>query len=188
MKQTDTHPDRTDMLTALDSGVVPFADHLKGCRTCRDLFVHLQTLHQAGDASFEAPSEAAISSWISIPLLEAQPSRMDRRHGTITFDSWGQTGAVAVRDISVGDVRRLVLTAGSIVLELVAERLQRGWECVARVYEHGEVSSRYVLSLGRRRLLPTTQGFFHWTSPHGPRAITLLVDKREIEFEHPTWL
>lgn len=136
----------------------------------------------------EEPSSDAVASWAAIPLLDSEPTRPVRHHGSISFDSWAEAGAVAIRDISIGDVRRLVLTAGSISFEIVAERLQQGWECVARVYDKGNVTSGFVLRVGRRRLLASTQSFYHWTSKQGPRGIALLSSGREVEFENPSWL
>lgn len=188
MKHTDQHPDRAEIVAALRAGDLPFADHLSQCESCRMLCTYLQAVLRSGGDSMQSPSPAAVRSWSSIPLLDKLPAHPERRTGVISFDSWTQSGAVAVRDVSVGQIRRLVLTAGEIACELVAERLQRGWECVARVYESGRVSHGFVLRLGRRRLLPATQGFYHWNAATGPKDIALVSENREITIELPAWL
>lgn len=107
--------------------------------------------------------------------------------GNVTEDSWRGRAPIDIRDVTFGHVRRVKLKAGKISLEFVAERRETDWTFVARVYEGGKVSSDYVLSVGRRKLLSKSQGFYFWDSKRPPGKISLLGDKSIIEFERLRW-
>jgi hypothetical protein len=84
-------------------------------------------------------------------------------------------------------IRRLCLKAGKLSLEIVAERRQDCWEFVGRVYDSKKVSSEYVLRVGAKKLLPRSQGFYHWSSKGTPRTLRLLSQDLQVEFERLSW-
>lgn len=92
-----------------------------------------------------------------------------------------------VRDVTFGHVRRVRLEAGKIALEFIAERRENDWNFVARVYKGGRVSSDYILSVGRRKLLPKSQGFYFWDAKRPPVKISLHGGKSVIEFDRLQW-
>ena len=176
------------MVKALQDGTVPFAAHLEACKSCRETFALLRHGAAPGAASFEVPDAAALDRFAAIPLAFDSTRPAVRRSGTVAFDSWREQGAVAIRDIGIGDVRRLVLQAGAVSLEIVAEQRPDGWEFVARVYHNKEISSAWALQAGRTNLLPGVQGFYRWRSKRGPRALTLRSPEQEILFDNLSWL
>lgn len=176
------------MLKAIKEGRIPFAAHLDACRECRELFAFLEAGAVPGAEPLEHPDESALERFAAVAFAADLPQPSRRRVGTMVFDSWQQAGAVAVRDVGIGDVRRLVLQAGTISLELVADRLADGWEFVARVYNKKQVSSAWLLRAGRKKLLPGVQGFYRWRSKRGPRALRLVTGEQEILFDHISWL
>jgi hypothetical protein len=107
--------------------------------------------------------------------------------GSITYDSWADKSPGQLRAIGEGFTRRLCLTAGDIRLEIVAERERLGWHFTGRVYRGAQAVSDYSLHVGRRRELPRTMAFYHWTSPTAPRKIVLKSATDQYTFEGITW-
>jgi len=186
-KQT-SHPDRVTMLKALRDKTVPFAAHLDRCASCRETFALLKQAVVPGASSLEQPSQAALDRFAVVPLAFESTRPLSHRSGQVVFDSWQEAGAAAIRDAGIGAVRRLVLQAGAIRLEVVADRRADGWEFVARIYRRETATAAYVLRAGRRRVLPEAQGFYRWQSRRGPRRVTLVESEREIVFEGLSWL
>jgi len=86
-----------------------------------------------------------------------------------------------------GHIRRIAFVTGSCRFELVAERRSNQWEFVGRVYHRGRTLNDMVLVLGRRRLLPGVGGFFHWSSKHVVRRLSLVGPEKHITLESIAW-
>jgi hypothetical protein len=133
------------------------------------------------------PNNDATKRYGAIPLLFGTPAVSEVIVGRVAYDSWQQGLAPALRDIMDGHLRRLTLKAGRISVELIAERTRDNWEFVARVYSSDRVRHGYVLRVGRRKLLPGSGGYFHWSSKLAPRNIELLSYEQNISFERLSW-
>ena len=188
MKDKDQHPDRTDMLKAIESGVVPFESHLTNCKSCRQMYELLSTFGQAGCPSLIHSSSEGLGRHAAIGR-RAEIDRPERSIvGCLVSDSWTQLAPAQVRDATVGLERRLCLRADNITLELVAERLDEKWQFVARVYKEEEATSEFVLKVGTRKLVSQAEGFFHWSSSKPPQTLRLLSESLQINFEKVSWL
>jgi hypothetical protein len=132
------------------------------------------------------PSGASLERLEAIPLL-FETGRARALPGKIVYDSWAHGPAVALRDVTDGHVRRVVLRAGKVSLEIVAERRQRDWQFVARVYSGGQVRHGFVLKVGARKLLPGSGGFYQWTSRAVPHSLSLFSYRKNLVFERVSW-
>ena len=139
------------------------------------------------DEFFEEPSDAALARYELIPLYYGSEEAPATVHGTVAYDSWAQAGAVSLRDVTEGHVRRLQLTAKNISLEIVAERRRDYWEYIARLYHHGKVTHDFVLKVGARKVLPFSGGFYYWTSRTVPATVKLLSYKQKVLFDKLSW-
>ncbi|MFZ5979536.1 MAG: hypothetical protein ACOYVF_02790 [Candidatus Zixiibacteriota bacterium] len=139
------------------------------------------------DEVFEEPSEEALQRYELIPLYYGTEKVATTLQGTIAYDSWAQAGAVSLRDVTEGHVRRLQLKAKQISLEIVAERRRDHWEYIARLYFHGKVTHAFVLKAGTRKVLPFSGGFYYWTSKTVPATIKLLSYKQNVLFDKLSW-
>ena len=175
------------MIKAIKSGDKEIARQLSEASGDKILFDLLSRIDVGHGRLLEVPDDAAIARYAAIPLASVEPKRGPVRRGRLAFDSWATAAAPALRDTTAGHVRRFRLAAGAIALEVVAERLQDGWDFVARVYKKEEVSSEYALSVNRQRYLPESQGFYHWSSRTVPRHFALLSPDTSIEFEEIQW-
>jgi hypothetical protein len=72
-------------------------------------------------------------------------------------------------------------------MEIVAERRDKAWEFVARVYQDGEVAHPFVLRAGTRKLMADAGGFYHWTSESVPHRFRLLSFEQEVACEVMPW-
>ena len=72
------------------------------------------------------PSSDSIRRLTALPLLFEASEPKSPKSGRIQFDSWAD-GGVALRDATAGHIRRMRLTAGSVGLDVVAERQFEGW-------------------------------------------------------------
>jgi len=189
MKKTaSSHPSRQQMLEASKSGNIPFSNHLKHCSTCRDLFEFLGSALFQRKISDEKASDRLLTECTQIPLLERSRLATKSRRGQLTSDSWVGMPAAVLRDAASGMERRIRLTCGSLVLDLVAERRPDGWDFSARVYESRKVASRnYVLQAGRQKLLAGSRGVYTWTANHPPGIIRLLSPEQQINFDRLDW-
>lgn len=187
MKPTGTHPERKAMIKAIKEGRVPFKAHLKQCSPCREMFEALEQFPLASREPLVQPSPDALDRYSAIPLVDRRPVAARRIEGRVSFDSWADCPAAQLRDMTVGMIRRICLKAGKLSLEIVAERRQDCWEFVGRVYDRKNVSSEYVLRVGARKLLPRSQGFYHWSSKGTPRTFKLLSQDLQVEFERLSW-
>lgn len=187
MVNKKNHPDRTNMLKAIRAGKSTYAAHVKSCESCRTTYDFLNQIHNQSDFELEHPSPEALARYCRIPGLEESLSAAKAVQGILIADSWSGPIPIDVRDVTFGHVRRIRLEAGKIALEFVAERRETDWTFVARVYDGGTVSSDYILSIGRRKLLSKSQGFYFWDSKRPPVKISLLGDNSVIEFEQLRW-
>ena len=149
----------------------------------------LRLLREVGNsprAWFE-PTVASAARWKAIPLMNEAAPKTRPRFGRVVFDSWEMAPAGALRDIADGHIRRLELKAGKVTLEIVAERAQDHWEFVGRVYAQDAVQNSYVLSVRRLRLLPRTDGFYHWSSISVPHAIRIVSYQDNLVFGDIQW-
>ena len=188
MKTQEKHPSRAAMLKAVESGSVPFASHLEKCAACRVQFELMQSFAHPGGESLTTSGADAVSRLAVIPHLERRRLPERRLSGSLAQDSWAQLPAVALRDAAIGLERRIRLVAGSIALELVAERQADGWEFVARVYRNEETSSEFVLKAGARKLLSKSEGFYHWSSNRPPRTFELISPSVHVNFDKVSWV
>lgn len=185
MKSKD-NVERQQMIKAIKSGDKDFRRKLSessGDRTLFDLMERLGT----GGSRLEQPDKSAIARHSTVPLASAATPRKATLRGRVSFDSWANHPAPALRDATAGHTRRFRLAAGKVALEVVAERLQDRWEFVARVYKDEEVSSEYVLNVNKRRYLPEGQGFYHWSSQTVPKRFAIMSTDTTITFEDITW-
>jgi len=134
----------------------------------------------------QAP-EAAMRRAESIPLMFDASRAATEQTGGVVYDSWQQGPAIALRDVTDGHVRRLRLKAGAITLEVLAERQRRGWDFVARVYRGRKVAHDFVLTIGSRKVMPRSGGYYQWTSVREPRRLGLLSYDATISFDEVGW-
>ena len=199
MEKGNRHPDRAEMLAAIKLGTVPFADHLKSCESCRQLFEILSQFgewevgkdtgdpgREAGDIRFEAPLDSVYRHRAIARLIQSR--RPERTiDGKVAFDSWADLPAVEVREAALEGERRLRLTADRYTLELIGDRRLDRWEFVARVYDRKKVSSEFILQIGRKKLHPCSQACFFWDAKRPPRRIQLLSPSLKIDFGEVRW-
>lgn len=187
MKKAETHPDRASLLRAAQSGKVPFASHLARCAECRELYELFVQYGPDERLKDLAPSPQSVALAKAIPRLVASRRPARAVAGRVAFDSWADVPAVQLRS-AVGTLeRRLRFEAGKYTLEIVAERAQKEWEFVARIYERQEVTSEFILKVGSRKLVPQSQRCYYWTAKNPPRTLQLLSPDLKIDFGKLTW-
>ena len=133
------------------------------------------------------PSDEAMARLSVIPLLFDEPQNLATKAGTVTYDSWSHGPPVALRDITDGYIRRIQLQAGKTSLEIVAEMSKGRWEFVARVYRGSSVMHDFVMSIGRKKLLSESGGFYRWSSKTVPHKIGLTSLGKRLTFERLSW-
>ena len=133
------------------------------------------------------PSGDALARLSVIPLLFDEPRNPDAGSGSIVYDSWAQGPPVALRDVTDGFVRRVQLKAGNISLEIVAEMNKGRWEFVARVYRGRSVVHDFVMSVGRKKILSESGGYYRWSSKTVPHKIGLTSLEKRLTFERLSW-
>jgi hypothetical protein len=135
----------------------------------------------------QKPSLAATLRLKTIPVLFSKDMARRIVKGVIISDSWASAPALALRDVADGHIRRLELKSNKVSLEIVAERTRQNWEYTARVYSRNAVENGYVLNAGGVRLLPLSDGFYHWSSSRVPRTIKLISFNNIVVFERVVW-
>ena len=135
----------------------------------------------------ESPTAEALERFCSIPLIEDSADSGSACTGSVIFDSWQDLPAHVLRDITDGHIRRVTIKAGSLRLELVAERRDQKWEFVARIYASGRVRHDCLIKAGGRKFLPGSGGFYHWTSKNKPRLVELHTFDQQYVVEGLTW-
>ncbi|MBD3402392.1 hypothetical protein GF420_05815 [candidate division GN15 bacterium] len=188
MEEKNRHPERTELLRAAAGEPSPSLEqHLRECPVCRELVELLRQFPVAGLDSLEEPSELSRERHVAI----GRAALSDRARPTVTgltrFDSWSGLSAVALRDAGVGLERRLELEAGPIRLELLAQRTERTWEFVARVFRDSRVTAGFVLQVGRKRLIAETDGFYYWTAARPPAKLALTAPDVTVRFPEISW-
>ena len=187
MKKATNHPDRAALIKAAQTGEVPFASHLKVCADCQEMF-ELFVQYAPDDRLTDlAPSPQSVARAKAVPKLVASRKPSRGVTGRVTFDSWADVPAVQLRS-TVGTLeRRMRLEAGSYTVELVAEREQKEWEFVARIYRGARVTSEFILQVGRRKLVPQSQRCYFWSAKNPPKTLQLLSPELKIEFGKLIW-
>lgn len=115
-------------------------------------------------------TEAMVQSLISIPALSAGPTRRPVA-ATFVSDSWRTQGLAPVRSAGRGVERRLKYRVRDLVIDLVVDRLGSKSECFLRVSRRGRPLPRFVLSIGKKKILPSDIGFFSWTVNRPPQQV-----------------
>ncbi|MBU0983741.1 MAG: hypothetical protein KKA42_07710, partial [candidate division Zixibacteria bacterium] len=130
----DKHPDRDELLKAIESQTNRFSGHLAECEECRDLYDLLSRHGITVGPVTEEPSTAAVDCWAAIARIES--SRKPRRSvaGQLAYDSWTQRPVMQVRDGGSALERRVRFQAGKYTIEIVGDRGSAGWDFSARVY------------------------------------------------------
>lgn len=187
MKAKDKHISREEILKAIDSGSVPFIEHLNECDECSTLYHLLKRYPGRNLPVIIRPDKNSLKRFAAIPLYEKIRKGVKPQNGKLVFNSWAELPAVQLRDISPGFMRRLCFQAGQIKLEIIAQRQQFDWEFTARVYDAGDVSMEWVLVAGGKKLLPGSLGFYQWSSRSKPRRIKLRNSRGRIDFESISW-
>jgi hypothetical protein len=187
VKRPNQHPTHSMMQDAIKSGSIDFSAHLEACESCRATFEILRELGPYGLSPEPEVSESALERFSAVGLgdFKAQSGRV--LHGLVSFDSWADRPALELRNSGVGDIRRVCLKAGTLLLEMIAERRRSSWAFVARVYRRGNSDSEVAIRVGQQHLLPQSEGFFHWTSSKAPRSLVVLTPAGEVIFEGLSW-
>ena len=175
------------MLKALSEGAGSLDKHLKECEACRLQTELLAAFPEARETAMERPSPDAVNRYTLVPLLFHDQAPSQQFIGDLTYDSWASQPRAALRSTGPGLIRRLCLKAGDISLEIVAERQQAEWTFTARVYAAKDVSSKWVLQVSGKRMLPGSLGFYHWNSKRTPQRIELKSIDEQIEFADLVW-
>ncbi len=140
-----------------------------------------------GDRNLTQPSSDALSRFKSIPLMFHQPPQVPVLQCPIVYDSSAGGQLVGLRDATDGHIRRIRFGVGNLEMEIVAERRDKAWEFVARVYQDNAVAHSFILRAGSRKLMADAGGFFHWTSDTVPRQLRLVSFEQEVACEVVPW-
>lgn len=187
MKQSKSHPSRTELIRFARKQTGRHRKHIESCDTCRTFVELYRMLSGNPEQTLEIPSAEALAAWQAIPHTLSERRQSSPSHGTVASDSWQRCPAAAVREYPVGQVRYLTWEFGEFRLELVAHREHNGWHLTARAYRDLDVLTECSLKVGRRHLLPGSQGFFMWTNPRPPGRLTLKTIDQTIELEPVSW-
>lgn len=152
----------------------------------RDLGISFRNAASEDAVRYQPPT-SLMQSLTAIPVLFQDVPAAQSTSGIIVYDSWAAKSAESLRDAGPGFVRRLCLAADPVAIELLAERQEVDWRFVARVYENDQVCARFVLQVAGRKLLPRSQGFYHWASRRPPRQVRLLSRSLTVEFGKVRW-
>jgi hypothetical protein len=187
MTKKQYHPDRARLIAALSVGDDDVMRHLTQCEECRIIFDLLEASCSDSLDIIVSPPEAVTQTSKAIARLVAG-RRPSRKVTAITvFDSWDSRPALAMRDLTPDVERRLRFRAGPFTIELVANRRVVDWECVARVYDRGRISRKFLLQVGSKKLLPEAGDCFFWTSKRPPRCMKLLSGPLLIDLGRLKW-
>lgn len=187
MTRKEYHPSRQRMIKAVETGVVGFHSHLKECESCRVLFELLSKFWADGAEELQQSSPDLLKLIESIPSVSRKERRATVVKGHIVSDSWGRMAYAQLRGVATDLTRRLLLKAGRIKLELAAERHLDKWEFVARVYDQGKASEKFMIKIDGRKIPVGPSGFLYWSSKRPPAKVKLLGESQVIEFEGLSW-
>ena len=122
--------------------------------------------------------------------LSAGPSRvrhaLRRLSASLTFDSWAAV-AGGTRDTAVMDERRLRFEANGYVVDIRAERTDKGWDFVAGVIKGDSQDTPISLTVGKKTVRPGETGALQWSSSRLPTALSVRIGDAEIELPTLTW-
>lgn len=180
------HPDRTAILNAIKSGNVPFMRHLEACDDCRQMFELLKVLH-TDPPSDDTPLPESIYRSRAIALLDSTRHPAQVLSGELAHDSWAKLPAQQVRGISYSGERHLRFRAGAVTLELIVEKIAGSFEMVARVFERGTPTTRFLLQVGRQKLYPENHQCYFWTAQYPPKNVALISGSTKLEFGTVRW-
>jgi hypothetical protein len=186
-KKESKHPDRFEMIQAIECGEASFSKHLDECPQCRQLMVLLRQTHQK-DADLTAkPSPKTLYASRAIALMDSSRHPAQTVDGRIAFDSWTGLSSQQIREAPPGSERRLTLKAGKFRLEIVADKSPVGWDITARVYDQGRPTTKFALKVGNRKLYPEAHKCFYWSAKNPPRRVLLLSSSLKLDFGKLSW-
>jgi hypothetical protein len=184
---TTSHPDRAELLKALQGPTPSVAEHLKGCSVCRELFDLLAAYPVAGELMLTSAPPAWIERAASIMSSGHIATTIRTLLARVAFDSWAVPSAVGVRSVAGGTERRLRFEAESLVFDLRAEKSAAGWDFVAQVVSDRTPAPIMQLRAGRTVIPTTPNGLYHWSSKRPPAKLALYVDGTLIELPEVPW-
>lgn len=122
--------------------------------------------------------------------LSAKPSRVreafHRLSASLTFDSWAAV-AGGIRDTAIMEERRLRFEANGFIVDIRAERTDKGWDFVAGVIQGVSDDAPVSLTVGKKTVKPGETGALQWSSTRLPTTITVRIGDAEIELPTLTW-
>lgn len=181
------HPERSEMISAIRAGDTEFAKSLAGCDSCVTEFSYLKSKFELLEQTIVSPPDDALMRHQGIARLMNARRPSPTVVGEILYDSWTTPPPQAVRSSGVGVERRVSLSSGEFVLELVAERNIDRWEFVARVYRNRKVCSEFSLKAGHQALYPQQGKCYFWSSKRPTRRIQLQSADINIDFGELKW-
>lgn len=187
MTRITHHPSRQRMITAVETGAVGFRSHLKECEACCVLFELLTKFWAKNEAPLPQSSPQLLRRIESIPNNFPRELRSPVLMGHLISDSWSNLARFQMRDGATDLSRRLLLKAGSVKLELVAEWHLDRWEFAAKVYDRGRASAKFTIAIGRRKIRLGSSGYFYWSSKRPPAKVRLLGESHTIVFDGLSW-
>ena len=187
MVNKDTeHPDRTELIQAIQSGTNPHAAHLGQCEFCRTIH-DLLKISLAGPAGSSEVANGTVYRAAALAAYDQARHPAAHLAGAVGHDSWAFESGPAVRDNVSGQERRLTLTAGVYRLELIAERQQDRWNCVARFYKDNKPTGNFILTTGRRKLHTEARRCYFWSAKTPPRRLVVSSGEVRIDFGTIQW-
>lgn len=147
----------------------------------------------AGQAPLEQAPKAlltkarALARVTGSEKIEQVSSSIKELLGAISFDSWVMPLPVGVRGSAGLDERRLRLEAEGIRLDLRAEKSGSGWDFVGRLSGPLAENEEFVAHIGSRKIARGSGEFYQWSSPRGPRRVTLRSPNTIITFPDLSW-
>lgn len=181
------HPDRSEMIRAIRTGDRDFAARLADCPTCSTEFSYLKSKYDLIEQTIIQPPDDALMRHQGVARLINARQPSPTVSGAVLYDSWTTPPPLAVRSTGIGVERRIRLSSGEFILELVAERNIDHWDFVARVYRNKKVCSEFSLKAGRKALYPQQGKCYFWSSKQPTRRIQLQSADINIDFGELSW-
>lgn len=173
-------------MAAIQTGSNRFEAHLATCEFCRTI----RELLAIGLSDHENSQQSVPSVVYEAAALAAYDRARrpaTRLVGAVGHDSWAGVDGPAVRDSVAAQERRLTLTADSYRLEVIIERRQDHWECVARLYKDKKPAANFILTAGRQKLHTQARRCYFWTAKTPPRRLSVSSGDVRIDFGTLTW-
>ncbi len=135
-------------------------------------------------------SDAPIGWRTKAAELAAGSSRVGktlvRLAATLTFDSWVAAPG-GVREVASMEERRLRFEVEGVIVDIRAERRDRGWDFVAGIIQGVPPDVPISLSVGSKTVKPGETGALQWSSTRLPSTVVLHVGRTEIELPELSW-